>query len=241
MALFQSSIVHNRLLSVLSRSDFALLEPKLERVPMILHTVLIQPHQPIPHVYFPESGISSMVADTAEGRIEVGLVGHEGLVGFPVIQGADRTPHAAVVQGAGEALRISTQDLRAAIQTSPSILLPLLLFTHTLIVQMGQTTYMNLTFNIEARLARWILMTQDRTGDNEVLLTHEFLAAMLGVRRPSVTSATHALEGMGSIRNKRGRIEVRNRAKLVELAGDAYQVAEDEHERVIGSLVTKTP
>ena len=100
-------------------------------------------------------------------------------------------------------------------------------------VQMCQTAYVNVVFNIEARLARWILMTQDRTGSDELLLTHEFLAAMLGAHRPAVTSATHALEGMGSIRNRRGRIEVLRRDNLLELAGDSYQVTEDEYKRVM--------
>ncbi len=235
MALFRSSIVRNRLLSVLTQEDFALLEPKLERVPLPLRLNLIEAGRPIAHVYFPESGISSTVANTDEGRIEIGVIGREGMVGFSVLLGVDQTPHTSLVQGVGEALRISTGDLRAAIQARPSIYRPLGLFIHTLIVQMGQTAYVNVTFNVEARLARWILMTQDRTGGDEVLLTHDFLATMLGVRRPGVTGATHALEGMGSITNKRGRIVVRNREQLLELAGDAYQVAEDEYERVMAA------
>ena len=101
---------------------------------------------------------------------------------------------------------------------------------------MAQTAYANATFNIEARLARWILMTQDRTEGDDLILTHDFLAIMLGVRRPGVTTATHALEGMGSIRARRGRITVRDREKLLELAGDAYQVAEDEYERLMAEV-----
>ena len=101
---------------------------------------------------------------------------------------------------------------------------------------MAQTANANATFNIEARLARWILMVQDRVDRDELLLTHEFLSMMLGVRRPGVTSATHALEGMGSIRAKRGRITVRDREKLLELAGDAYQVAEDEYGRLVAEV-----
>ncbi len=233
MALFQSSVVRNRLLSALSQDDFALLEPMMERVPLSLRDILIGANQPIQHVYFPESGIISTVADTEEGKIEIGLVGREGMVGVPVILGVDKTPHMFLVQGVGEALRISTPDLRAAISERSSIFALLGKFIHTLIVQMGQTAYVNVTFNIEARLARWILMTQDRTGGDELLLTHEFLGAMLGVRRPGVTSAMHALEAMGSIRNRRGRIEVVRRDNLLELAGDAYHVAEDEYERVM--------
>lgn len=233
MALFQSSVVRNRLLSALSQDDFALLEPMLERVPLPLRHILIEANQPIQHVYFPESGIISTLADTEEGKIETGLIGREGMVGVPVILGVDQTPHSFMVQGVGEALRISTPDLRAAISERPSIFALLGRFIHTLIVQMGQTAYVNVVFNIEARLARWILMTQDRTGSDELLLTHEFLAAMLGAHRPAVTSATHALEGMGSIRNRRGRIEVLRRDNLLELAGDSYQVTEDEYERVM--------
>ena len=233
MALFHSSIVRNRLLSALTQDDFALLEPKLERVPLTLQSVIIEANQPIRYVYFPESGLSSTVADTEEGRIEVGIVGREGIVGVSAVLGVDSTPHTSLVQAAGEALKIGTDDLRAAIQARPSIFRPLGLFTHTLIVQMAQTAYANVAFNVEARLARWILMTQDRGDGDEVLLTHEFLSSMLGARRPVVTAATHTLEGMGSIRNRRGRIEVRDREKLLELAGDAYQVAEDEYERVM--------
>ena len=236
MAIFEASTVRNRLLSALAPDDFALLAPKLERVPLKLQSLLIEAHRPISHVFFPESGISSTVANTDEGRIEIGMVGREGFVGVPVILGADRTPHTAMVQGEGEALRIGTEDLREAMRERPSIFLPLGLYTQSLIVQMGQTAYANATFDIEARLARWILMTQDRTDSDELVLTHEFLATMLGVRRPGVTSATHALEGMGSIRAKRGRITVRDREKLMELAGDAYQVAEDEYGRLMAEV-----
>ena len=233
MAVFQGSTVRNRLLATLAPDDFALLESKLERVPLELHSVLIEAHQPILHVFFPENGIVSTIANTAEASIEIGLIGREGFVGFPIILGASQTPHTSLIQGTGEALRISTDDLRAAIQERPSIFRPLGLFTHAFIVQVAQTAYANATFKIEARLARWILMTQDRTDSKELLLTHEFLAIMLGVYRPGVTLATHALEEMGAIQAKRGRITVRDRERLLELAGDAYQVAEDEYERLM--------
>ena len=233
MALFHSSIVRNRLLSLLTDEDFALLEPKMVRVPMPLTVVLVAPHQPIHHVLFPERGIVSTVANTEEGRIEVGMIGREGVVGIPAILGVDSTPHTFLVQGTGEALRISTEDLRAAIQARPSIFRPLGLFVHTLMVQMGQTVYANVTFPLEGRLARWILMTQDRFEADDVLLTHEFLSTMLGVRRPSVTVGMQVLQGAGAIHATRGHILVRDREKLKEIAGDAYQVAEAEYERVM--------
>ena len=231
MALFQSSVVRNRLLSALLQDDFALLEPMLERVPLPLRHILIKANQPIQHVYFPESGIISTIANTEEGKIEIGVIGREGMAGVPVVLGVDSAPHMLLVQGVGEALRISTPDLRAALSERPSIFAPLGRFIHTLMIQMGQTVYANVTFNIEARLARWILMTQDRTDGDDLILTHEFLAAMLGVRRPGVTVATHALEGIGSIRNSRGRIQVRDRNKLMELAHDSYHSAECGYEK----------
>ncbi len=233
MAIFQSSTVRNRLLAILDPDDFALLEPKLERVPLVLTTVVIEAHTPIRHVFFPESGIVSTVANTEEGRIEVGVIGREGLAGTPVILGTDQTPHSYVIQAQGESLRIGTADLRAAIAARPSIFRPLGLFVQALIVQMAQTAYANATFDIEARLARWILMTQDRVGGDELVLTHEFLSVMLGVRRAGVTTATHVLEGSGLIRTRRGRVQVLDREKLLELAGDAYQVAEEEYERLM--------
>ena len=233
MAIHRSIVVRNRLLAALAPDDFDLLSPNLERVRLLIGEVLIEAHQPIAHVVFPESGLVSTVADTDEGRIEVGLIGREGMSGVPVLLGTNQTPHVYLIQGVGEGLRIETQNLRDAIRTRPAIFRPLGLYTQSLIVQMGQTVYANATFNIEARLARWILMTQDRSDSDDLQLTHEFLATMLGVRRPGVTTATHALEGMGSIRNKRGRIEVLDREKLLELAGDSYQVAEKEYERLM--------
>ena len=205
-------------------------------MPLPLASVLIEAHQPIQHVIFLESGFSSTVANTFEGRIEVGLIGREGLVGLPVVLGTDRTPHTYMVQGAGNGLRINSQDLTAVLAERPSIFKPFGLFTQSLMVQVAETAYSNVTFGVEARLARWLLMVQDRVGGEEVLLTHELMSMMLGVRRPGVTTATHVLEGTGAIRAKRGRIEIRDREKLVELAGDAYQTAEREYERMMGAV-----
>ena len=233
MPLFQSQTVRNRLLCMLTPDDFAHLEPKLERVPMTLQTIVIPARQPISHVYFIESGVVSTLANTDEGRIEIGLTGREGAVGVAVILGVDSTPNTALVQGTGEALRIAVPDLRAALATRPSIFRPLGLYIYALSIQVSQTAYANVSFTIEARLARWVLMTQDRTDGNELILTHEFLSNMLGVRRSGVTVATQSLERMGAIQAKRGRVVVLDRDMLKDIAGDAYQLAEDEYERVM--------
>lgn len=233
MAIFQTVAVRNRLLSMLAPDDFDYLATKLERVPMSLKVIVIAARQPIHYVLFPESGIVSTVANTDEGRIEIGITGREGFVGVPVALGVDSTPHTSLVQGEGEALRICVADLRTSLAARPTLFRPLGLYTHALMVQVAQTAYANVTFTIEARLARWVLMTQDRTDGVELVMTHEFLSVMLGVRRPGVTVATHALEAMGAILNRRGRIIVQDRDMLKDIAGDAYQLAEDEYERVM--------
>ena len=150
--------------------------------------------------------------------------------------GTNQTPHTYVVQVGGEALRIAPGDLRAALRDHPSLFRPLGLYAQALFVQISQTAYANVTFDIEACLARWLLMMMDRVDGDEMPLTHEFLSAMLGVRRPGVTVATHVLEGTGAIRARRGRIEIRDRDKLLELAGDSYRTAEAEYRRLMAEI-----
>ncbi len=160
------------------------------------------------------------------------MVGHEGFVGVPLLLGADRSPHVAMIQAEGTGLRIATPKLQEALQVSPALRAVLGRYVQSLIVQVGQTVYANADANLEARLARWILMTNDRLKREELTLTHDFLSLMLSVRRPGVTTAIHILEGAGMIRAKRGRITVLDREKLMELAGDTYGPAEAEYERL---------
>src|SRR3954465_10579622 len=208
MVQLKKAVVRNRLLSGVSPENFGLLQPHLEPVALDLRQWLIEAGEPIQHVYFPEHGIVSIIADTSEGRIEVGLIGPEGMAGLPVVLGIDRSPHGYMVQAAGEALRITAPDLRAAIRQSQSLQAGFLRYAHALMVQTAQTAYANAGFSIEARLARWILMTDDRLDRDELPLTHDFLSMMLGVRRPGVTLAVQSFEGNRMIRAARGRITV---------------------------------
>jgi CRP-like cAMP-binding protein len=238
------SLRRNRLLAALANEDYTALVPSLEPVTLDPGATLIEAHGTIEHVYFPESGIASVIANTREGRIEIGMIGREGLVGLPAVLGTDRTPFGYMVQGTGKAHRIATPALRAAIAERPTIFKPLGLYAVAMSVQTAQTAYAYASLDIKARLARRILMTQDRADGETLLLTHEFLSAMLGSRRPSVTTAMHMLEAVGAIRAKRGRITVRDRDKLRDLAGDSYQVAEDEYERLMAEIqpgLTPTP
>lgn len=233
MSQHQQANTPNRLLKALTPGDFASLAPNMEAVPGALRQILIAPNQPITHAYFVEEGLTSLIADTAEGRVEIGMIGCEGFVGIPLLLGTDRTPHIAMVQAEGRMLRIRADDLRSALAASVALRGVLGRYGQSLIVQVSSTVYANADYTIEARLARWILMAQDRLQKDGLLLTHDFLSMMLGVRRPGVTTAMHILEGAGMIQARRGRITVLNREKLMDLAGDTYGQAEAEYERLI--------
>jgi CRP-like cAMP-binding protein len=234
MAHLQQASVRNRLLATLTPDDFDLLQPDLEPVPLDFRHWLIEAGEPIQHVYFPERGIVSILADTTEGRIEVGMIGPEGMAGLPVVLGIERSPHSYMVQAAGEALSITAPDLRTALRQSLSLHARFLRYAHTLMVQTAQTAYANAGFGIEARLARWILMTDDRLEREDLPLTHDFLSMMLGVRRPGVTIAVQNLEGNRLIRAKRGSITVLDRTGLEGVADGAYGASETEYASVMG-------
>lgn len=219
------AVPRNRLLAALAPDDFDHLAPMLERIPLPLQSVLIEAHDPIDHIIFPETGLTSTLASPSDRSIEVGLIGREGLVGLPAVLGLRRAPQSVMVLSPGEGLKIRRQDFESALLARPSIFRPLGLFAQSLLVQVAATAYANTRSNVEARLARWILMVQDRVGDHDILFTHELMSKMLGVRRPGVTDATHVLEGLGAIRTSRSRLRIRDRSKLVAIAGDAYGMA----------------
>ncbi|RWP11008.1 Crp/Fnr family transcriptional regulator [Mesorhizobium sp.] len=232
MALLHQPHIRNRLLASLLPDDFALIEPHLEAVTFELREHLFRAEQKITHVTFPERGIASIVADTEEGRFEVGMVGSEGLIGTAIVVGVDRTPHTCMVQAAGEAFRIGAVELQVAMDHSPTLRAVLLRFVHTFIVQISQTAYANAGYSTEERLARWLLMTHDRLEQDTMPITHEFMSIMLGTRRPGVTIAVQVLEGVGAIKNTRGQILLKDRTKLEEIAGQAYGFAEREYSNV---------
>lgn len=233
MAQLQQASVRNLLLAAMSPDDFTLLQPHLESVRLELRQHLFRAGEPIRHVLFPDSGIVSIVADVEEGRFEVGLAGWEGLAGVPVVLGVEHTPHTAMVQGPGEGWRMTAKQMQSAMEASASLRALLLRYVHTFLVQVSQTAYANAGYEVVPRLARWVLMTHDRTAGDELTLTHELLATMLGTGRPGVTFAVQSLEGNGLIKARRGRITVRNRTGLEDLAGNAYGLAEREYTNVL--------
>jgi CRP-like cAMP-binding protein len=194
----------NGLLARLSPEDLSRLEPHLERVPLLVGTRPVEPNTPIEDVYFLEAGIASVVSTTPQGRrIEVGIVGQEGLTGLPILLGVDRTPHECFIQTPGSALRIRADDLRRAMAARPSLHQHLLRFVQAFMIQMGQTALANGSHTLEQRLARWLLMCHDRVDGDDLSTTHEFLSLMLGVRRAGVTQTLQALEDRGLTSTKR--------------------------------------
>jgi CRP-like cAMP-binding protein len=166
-------------------------------------------------------------------ELEVGIIGSEGMTGIVVVLGNDRSPNSTFIQVAGAGQRIASDDLRDAMRERPSIQIAFLRYVQAMMVQTAQTAIANASANIEERLARWLLMSHDRSEDDEVRVVHEFLALMLGVHRPGVTVAIHSLEGRKLIRGERGRISIIDRAGLQQLAGASYGVPEAEYERLV--------
>jgi len=231
----QQISIGNRLLASLSSEDIATLQPHLEPVPLAVRQVLIEPNTAIEHIYFPEAGMASVTNNSSGGKIEVGVVGREGMVGLPIVLGIDQTPYEHFMQIAGHGWRIAVQDLEQAMAESSSLHRQLLRYAQASHVQVSETAFANANSDVEARLARWLLMCHDRVEGDDIPLTHEFIAMMLGVRRPGVTVALHVLEGMQVIRAKRGVITVLDREKLEELADEAYGLSEAEYTRLIGT------
>jgi CRP-like cAMP-binding protein len=227
----QQSALRNQLLARLAPEDFAPLQGLLEPVELELRRVLIEPNRPIEHVYFHEHGYTSITTDGHGNKIELGLIGREGLVGVPIALGVCTTPLEFFVQLAGDGLRMTSHALEAVIDERPSLHRVLLRYAQVMSVQTAGTAFANAEHTVETRLARWLLMCHDRVDGADIPITHEFMAMMLGVRRAGVTTAMHILEGSGLVQAKRGVITILDREKLEELADSAYGLPEAEYAR----------
>jgi len=225
--------VSNRLLGALPVKERARLKPQLEPVQLTFGEVLYRAHDPIRHVYFPGTGMVSLLTSVDASRAtEVGLVGAEGLVGLPVALGVPSSPFLAVVQGGGSALRMRTVDFRRAFDASPALQTVLFRFTHLLMVQVSQTAACNRFHVVTQRMARWLLMTRDRVGKNEFRITQAFLARMLGVRRVGVTEAASELQKRKLIRYSRGTLTILDPRGLASTSCTCYKVVRDAYSKV---------
>ena len=225
----------NHLLASLSASDFDLLGDKLERINLPRRAMLEDKAKDIKWVYFLDSGVAIVVARVDKGReIEVGLVGREGMTGTVVVMGNHRSTNTTYIQVEGSGSRIDADDLRLAMRNSISLQMYFLHFAQAFMIQVANTALANGKAKIDERLARWLLMVHDRTEGNELRLTHEFVATMLGVRRAGVTTALQHLASRKLIEVKRSHILVRRRVGLQNIADGIYGLPEREYERLIG-------
>lgn len=217
----------NRILAALTRQDMALIEPHLEPVDLPVRRSLEVRRKRIDHVYFIESGFVSVVANGSDKpSIEVGIIGREGMTGLTIVLGGDRAQHAAYVQAAGEGQRISAARLREMDEQCPTLHRAMLRYARAFLAQATTTALANGRSKIEERLARWLLMADDRLDDEELPLTHEFLGLMLGTHRPGVTLALHGLEKAGLIATRRGRVRILDR-KALELSSNGTYIPAD--------------
>jgi len=222
----------NRLLHFISAEDRELLAPGLKKVALEHRQTLEKPNQPIEHVYFLEDGIASVVGDSNTfGPIEIGIIGKEGMTGLQVVLGYDRSPYETFIQIPGNGLRIEAEKLRAAMDKSRSLQQLLLRYVQVFMIQTAQTALSNAAALLTQRLARWLLMCEDRLNTKHVPLTHEFLAMMLGVQRSGVTIALNELENRNLIQGKRGMITILDRPTLEKMTNGSYGVAEAEYKR----------
>jgi CRP-like cAMP-binding protein len=231
----------NRLIRAMSEGDQHLLKTHLVPVELQRGHVLETPGEKVDGAFFLDSGLASVIAQSPHRQIAVAVVGHDGMTGLDILLDSGRSANETVVQAAGSAWRIGAADLRRALQTSPTLRAHLLRYVHVFMVQASQTALTNGHAGMDERLARWILMSHDRFQGDDLMVTHEFISLMLGVRRQGVTESLHMLEGKNLIRSTRDHIGVLDRVGLIDLASGSYGVCEAEYERLIGEYRPHRP
>lgn len=224
----------NRFLASLADSDLALIKPHLQPVVLKFRQRLEVARKPILAAYFLDNGLASVIANGGRDRqAEAIILGNEGFTGISLVFGVDRSPNETVMQAAGAGQSITADNLRTVSEQSSTLRLRLLHFAHVSLVQVAQTALANAQGKIEERLSRWLLMAHDRVENDAILLTHEFLALMLGVRRAGVTIALQELEASALISTSRGVVNVLDRTGLEIRANGFYGVPEKEYERLL--------
>ncbi len=221
----QGKPIGNRILLALPDNEYRAVRPALEFLALPHHRILYEPNRKIEFVYFPNKGLISLVVAMADGKtVEVAVLGNEGVAGIPSIVGLKRSPIREVVQIAGDGFRIKVSTFRHALASSPFLLASLGHYSIVLAFQISQTAACNRLHDIECRLARWLLMAQDRVDAGCLAITHDFLATMLGTDRPSVSLAAANLQRKEIIDYARGSVRILNRKELEQSACECYQV-----------------
>jgi CRP-like cAMP-binding protein len=227
----------NRLLQALEMGGVPLFQNCLERVDLPVRSVLVEPNEPPRYIHFIESGLGSVIASSTDGEhVEIGHVGIEGMTGTHVLLQAETTPTKTFMQVGGEGLRVPVEVFLNVVESDRATRHLLLRYVQYSELQLAHSALANARYSVNERLARWLLMCHDRLDGDNLPLTHEFLALMVGVRRSGITNSLHILEGMKAIRASRGNIRILNRSRLVETAGGSYGIPEAEYDRLIGPL-----
>jgi CRP-like cAMP-binding protein len=227
----------NQLLDVLLKVDYDRIYPNLELVEMPLGKVLCESGDTLTHVYFPTTSIVSLLYVMENGSTaEIALVGNEGMFGVQILLGGDTTPSQAIIQSAGYGYRMKAQVLKNEVANGGPLQRLLLLYTQALMTQMSQTAVCNRHHSLQQQLCRWLLLSIDRLSSNDLFMTQELIANMLGVRRESVTEAAGILQNKGLISYSRGVIKVLDRKGLEAKSCECYQVVKAEMARLLPAL-----
>jgi len=225
----------NHVLAALPAGDYRRIASRLEQFSFRRGQPLYEPGRPISHVYFPRTGVASIVTRLAEGgTIEIATVGNEGIVGLPAYLGNGNSPTEVMVQISGDAVRMSTRTFRQEIRAVASLRDVVRRYTQARMTQLGQSAACNRVHSIVERCARWLLTSHDRVPGDRFHLTQEFLAEMLGVRRATVTRAAGELKRRGLIDYRRGVVRILDRKGLQKSACECYELIRSEHERLVG-------
>ena len=224
----------NRLLATLPKKEYERLLPGLKRIPLNFGEVLYEPGDTIKHVYFPNDSIVSLLwAMPERSTLEVGMVGNEGFAGLAIFMGVNVSQTRALVQGAGSAMRMTSAAVRHEANHLGALHRLLHRYSHSLLTQVSQSVACNRFHSVEARLARWLLMSSDRLGLEEFRLTQDFMSNMLGVRREGVNKAAGALQAAKLIRYSRGQITILDRLGLEANSCECYAIIKDESDEYL--------
>ena len=224
----------NHLLASLADEEWQRWQPMLEHVEMPLGMVLYESGKTLSHVYFPTTSIVSLLYVLENGAsAEIAVVGNEGLVGISLFMGGGSTPSRAVVQSAGYGFRLKAKAMKDEFNRGGAVLHLLLRYTQALITQMSQTAVCNRHHTLDQQLCRWLLLSMDRLEGNQLVMTQELIANMLGVRREGVTKGATDLQNHGLIKYNRGRITVLDRPGLEKRVCECYAVVKNEYDRLL--------
>ena len=227
--------VENRLLAALPRDEYERLLPNFQQVSFSLGEVVYEFGGRLDYVLFPTTSIVSLLYTMVNGATaEMGLTGNDGVVGIALFMGGNTMPNRAVVQSAGDAIRLKARVLKDEFAVGGKFQYLLLRYTQALITQISQTAVCNRLHSVEQQLCRWLLLSHDRVKADELIMTQELIADMLGVRREGVTVAAGHLQDIGAISYVRGRIRIMDRPKLEATVCECYRVVKDEFDRLLG-------